>query len=122
MAKPAPAPPTAAPETAPGTPTDAPPAPERVVPGRRVALAVTGCRVYFGDALARIMGGEWVTDAERVRVVSRDHNFVLVDIDSPAHLDQLMAEHAAKIEKLKADAKALGYIAIPHGLVELPKR
>lgn len=85
-------------------------------PWRRVAMCVKGCSVYLNGGLSKVFGGEWITDAVQAKTLDRDReHFVMVDIDNPAQLAELLATHEKAIAALRAEAKKLGLVVFRDG-------
>lgn len=96
--------------------TEKKPSPQAKAPWRRVALCTKGCSVYLGGMLSKVFGGEWITDAMQAKSLDRDKDhFLMVDVDSPDHLSELMAAHKKTIDALKAEAKKLGLVVFRDG-------
>lgn len=89
---------------------------------RTVALVLRSRSVYLDGGLCRLLGGEWVTHPQHVERVKSDPAFRLIEVESPAELEQLQAVHAASLAELRAAATELGYVVFRDGEVDPPKR
>lgn len=91
-------------------------------PWRRVALCQKAVQVYFGGALVRVLGGELITEVDRVAVLVGDPAFRLFEVESAADIDAIRHGYAREVEELRAAAAALGLVVYRDGEVEPPRR
>src|SRR5690242_8126196 len=91
-----------------------PNAERHVGPRRRIALCIEACNVCFEAWSTQVYGGEFITDQARVARIAHDPHFRVYE-GTAAELDQVMADHAARIERLKREAAPMGLEMSPHG-------
>lgn len=92
-----------------------PPAPAPAPPWRTVALCHTACNVHFGGQLIRLLGGEWVTEPDRVATIRGCEQFQFFDVTSPEQLASIMTETTTLIEQATKQLADLGYVVVRHG-------
>jgi hypothetical protein len=89
--------------------------PDPKAPARRtVARVERETRVFIGPAFTRLAGGTWVTDPAHVEAL-RGCDGVTLHEGSDEELAKLVGDHDAKLEALRKDAAALGFVLVPHG-------
>lgn len=106
------------PEIVPAAPAEPPP------PWRVVAVCKKPVGVYFGGGFARLLGGEWVTEPDRLAVVAGDtEHFAFLPCQDAEHLARMQAQYAHDLAQLTEMAAEMGYTVHPAGAVcPKPKR
>jgi hypothetical protein len=125
-----PAPPALPPPDAGGVPSPAPepsappapPAPPARKVWRTVAVAMKARTLYLGGQRTDVLGGEFITHPEHVADVRRDPGFRLVEVESPAHLEELRQAYAFEVDRVRRRAAELGLVVYRDGEVTPPRR
>ncbi|MDB4930536.1 MAG: hypothetical protein JWM10_3020 [Myxococcaceae bacterium] len=89
---------------------------------RDVAVCVRATSCYFGGALVKLLGGEWVEERERVEVVRGDTSFRVFPVESPEHLAELRADYQRELARVRRDAAALGFVLFRDGEIDPARR
>lgn len=114
------------------TPPEAPPGPdtatgeaesprEEPAPWRTVALALRARTVHVGSAAVRVLGGELVTEPDRVAALRGDDAFQLIPVHSARELELMRLRLAQVHEDIRRRAAEVGLVVYRDGEVEPPK-